>query len=78
MKAQAAETLAAQRKRLFDQVQQIVWEQAPILYLVNSNSLMAFSPQLRNVAPAALQPQAYWNIDQMQKPALVAKAAGSR
>jgi peptide/nickel transport system substrate-binding protein len=78
MKAQAAETVPAQRKGFFDQVQKIVWDQAPILYLVNSNSLMAFSPQLRNVAPAALQPQAYWNIDQMQKSALVAKAAGSR
>ena len=72
MRAQAAELRPVQRKRLFDQVQQIVWEQEPFIYLVNKNSLMAFSPQLRNLAPAALQPQAYWNIEQMQKSTLVA------
>ncbi len=73
MRAQAAEIRPAQRKRLFDQVQQIVWEQEPIIYLVNKHSLMAFSPHLRNLAPAALQPQAYWNIDQIGKSALLAE-----
>jgi peptide/nickel transport system substrate-binding protein len=72
MRAQAAEPRPAERKRLFDQVQRILWEQEPSIYLVTKHSLMAFSPQLRNIAPAALQPQAYWNIDQMQKSTLVA------
>jgi len=72
MRAQAAELRPTERKRLFDQVQQIVWEQEPFIYLINKNSLMAFSPQLRNQAPAAIQPHAYWNIDQMQKSSLVA------
>jgi peptide/nickel transport system substrate-binding protein len=74
MRAQAAELRPAQRKRLFDQVQQIVWEQEPFIYLVNKHSLMAFSPQLRNLAPAALQPQAYWNIDRITKSTLVAES----
>jgi peptide/nickel transport system substrate-binding protein len=73
MRAQAAETRPPQRKELFDQVQQIVWEQEPFIYLVTKHSLMAFSPQLRNMAPAALQPQAYWNIDQLQKSSLLAE-----
>jgi peptide/nickel transport system substrate-binding protein len=73
MRAQAAEPRLEQRKRLFDRVQQIVWEQAPFLYLVTKNSLMAFSPQLRNTAPASIQPQAYWNIDTLQKSTLTAK-----
>jgi peptide/nickel transport system substrate-binding protein len=73
MRAQAAEPRLEQRKRLFDRVQQIVWEQAPFLYLVTKNSLMAFSPQLRNTAPASIQPQAYWNIDTLQKSTLLAK-----
>jgi peptide/nickel transport system substrate-binding protein len=72
MRAQAAEPRPTERKRLFDQVQRILWEQEPSIYLVTKHSLMAFSPQLRNIAPAALQPQAYWNIDQMQKSALMA------
>ncbi len=75
MRAQAAEPRPEQRKRLFDRVQQIVWEQAPFLYLVTKNSLMAFSPQLRNTAPAAIQPQAYWNIDTLQKGTLVARGS---
>ncbi len=73
MRAQAAEPRIEQRKRLFDRVQQIVLEQAPFLYLVTKNSLMAFSPQLRNTAPASIQPQAYWNIDTLQKSTLMAK-----
>jgi peptide/nickel transport system substrate-binding protein len=74
MQAQAAELRPAQRKLLFDRVQQIAWEQEPFIYLVTKHSLMAFSPQLRNLAPAALQPQAFWNIDRMQKSTLVARS----
>ena len=60
--------------KALDRVQQIVWEQEPFVYLVDKNSLIAVSPQLRNVIPAVLRPQAYWNIDQIQKPALVARS----
>ena len=74
MRAQAAEPRLDQRKRLFDRVQQIVWDQEPFLYLVTKNSLMAFSPTLRNVTPASIQPGAYWNIDAIGKGLLVARA----
>jgi len=73
MRAQAAEVHPEARKKLFDRVQQIIWEQAPFLYLVNKNSLMAFSPELRNVAPAAVRPQAYWNVDVLQKTTQIEK-----
>jgi len=63
MQAQAAELKPERRKALFDRVQQIVWEQEPFLYLINKNSLMAFSPKLHNTAPATVQPQAFWNIE---------------
>ncbi len=66
MRAQAAEPRPEKRKQIFDRVQQIVWEETPFLYLVNKNSLMAFSKQLHNVAPAAIQPQAFWNIETLQ------------
>jgi peptide/nickel transport system substrate-binding protein len=75
MRAQARETVAAKRKQLFDRVQEIVWEQEPFLYLVDKNSLVAFSPLLRNVAPSSIQPRAYWNIDVLQKST---QLAGSR
>ncbi len=73
MRAQAAEPRIEKRKGMFDRVQQIVWEQAPLLYLVNKDSLMAFSPELQNVAPAAIRPQAYWNIDLLQKKSELAR-----
>ena len=72
MRAYYRITDAAVRKRVFDRVQQIAWEEEPFLYLVNKNALMAFSPQLRNIAPAAVQPQAYWNLEVLQKSVEVA------
>jgi len=67
MRAQASETKPAVRKRYFDRVQEIASEEAPFLYLVNKNALVAFSPSLQNVAPAAIAPQAYWNIETLRK-----------
>jgi len=67
MQRQAAEVRPEDRKRLFDHVQQIVWEQEPFIYIVNKNSLMAFSPQLLNTAPAAVAPQSYWNVEYLQR-----------
>lgn len=74
MLRQAAEIKPEARKRLFDRVQQIVWEQEPFLYLVNKNSLMAFSPQLQNTAPASIGPQAYWNVEVLRKSTFVARS----
>lgn len=67
MRAQAAELRPEERKRLFDRVQQIVWEQEPFIYLVHKNSLMAFGPQIQNRAPSVLQPHTFWNIEFLQK-----------
>ena len=65
MQLQASESNPAQRKRYFDRVQEIVWEQAPFLYLVNKDSLIAVSPSLHNVKPALLRPYAYWNVEKL-------------
>jgi len=51
------------RKEAFDRVQQIVWDEAPIIYLVHKNALIAVSPALRNVAPTPLNPQTFWNVE---------------
>jgi len=66
MKAQAAEGVAARRKALFDRVQEIAWQEAPLLYLVNRNALVGISPALASVHPAILQPRVTWNIDEIQ------------
>lgn len=63
MRVQSSELDRKKRKLAFDKVQQIVREEAPFVYLVHRNDLMAISPALHNVAPAALHPQAYWNAE---------------
>jgi peptide/nickel transport system substrate-binding protein len=63
MQAQAAEGNQAKRKQYFDRVQSIAWEQAPFLYLLNKNTLIAVSPSLHNVKAALIRPYAYWNVE---------------
>ena len=75
MRTQAGDTRPEVRKRAFDRVQQIVWDEAPVLYLVTKNSLTAISPDIQNASPVVLTPQAFWNIDLLRKPLLT---AGSR
>ncbi len=65
MQAQASTVDPKERKVSFDRVQEIVWEQAPFLYLVNRNSLSAVSPSLRNVSVSVLRPQTFWNVEHL-------------
>ncbi len=65
MRLQASSLNQIKRKEYFDQVQKIVWEQEPFIYLVNRNALSLVSPSLRNVRPSVLRPQVYWNIDEI-------------
>jgi peptide/nickel transport system substrate-binding protein len=65
MLAQAASADIKKRKAAFDQVQEIVREQLPYIYLVSKDSLLAVSKSLKGVTPARLFPEAVWNIDQI-------------
>jgi peptide/nickel transport system substrate-binding protein len=65
MRTQASTLDPARRKALFDRVQEIVWQEAPILYLVNTDALEVASPALRNLSPSVLRPQLLWNIDRL-------------
>ena len=66
MLAQSVSQDRAKRKLYFDQVQQIVADKVPMLFLVNPNALSAVSPNVQNVTPAALRPQIYWNVERLQ------------
>ena len=66
MLAQNASQDPKKRKAYFDQVQQIVADQVPMVFLVNPNALSAVSPSVRNVTPAVLSPQIFWNADRLQ------------
>jgi peptide/nickel transport system substrate-binding protein len=65
MRAQAAALDAKKRKAYFDDVQRIIWEEAPMLFLVHPNTLSAVSGKLRNTAPSAVRPAVYWNADRL-------------
>jgi peptide/nickel transport system substrate-binding protein len=66
MEAQVGAQDRAKRKLYFDRVQQILADKVPILFLVNPNALSAVSPNVKNVTPAALRPQIYWNVEHLQ------------
>ncbi len=66
MQAQNASQDTKKRKVYFDRVQQIAYDQAPIIFLVNPNALAAVSSTLKNAAPAVIFPQAYWNAERLQ------------
>jgi peptide/nickel transport system substrate-binding protein len=65
MRAQAGALDNRKRKQLFDQVQQIISDEAPMLFLVNPNALSAVSANLKNVSPALLRPQVFWNAERL-------------
>ncbi|MCI0351817.1 MAG: ABC transporter substrate-binding protein [Acidobacteriales bacterium] len=65
MRAQASTADVKKRKQAFDRVQEIVWEQAPFIYLVNKNTLCAVSAAVRPAEPVVLRPQTYWNAERM-------------
>jgi peptide/nickel transport system substrate-binding protein len=65
MRAQAVEPSAVRRKALFDRVQAIVVDQAPVIYLVDKDSLSAVSGALGNASPAVLHPQTLWNVEHL-------------
>ena len=65
MRAQAEASDVKKRKQSFDRVQEIVYEQAPFIYLVNLNALSAVSTSVAGANPGILFPQTYWNAERL-------------
>jgi peptide/nickel transport system substrate-binding protein len=65
MRAQASSADAGKRKEAFDRVQEIVYERAPFIFLINKNALSAVSTAVRGAHPVILHPQAFWNAEQL-------------
>ncbi len=65
MRAQASTVDAKKRKESFDRVQEIVFEQAPFIYLVNQNALSAVSSSVAGANPGILSPQTFWNAERL-------------
>ena len=66
MLEQSASADATKRKALLDRFQAIVYEQAPMIYLVHPHALVAVSPKLNNAAPSVLRPRAFWNAEHLK------------
>jgi peptide/nickel transport system substrate-binding protein len=54
----------AERKKMFDRVQQLLVENQPMIALVSPNILVGAKVNLRNVRPALLEPYTTWNADE--------------
>jgi peptide/nickel transport system substrate-binding protein len=63
MAEQASTADPARRRELFNQVQRIVAEQAPILYFAAPTFYYAHSTRVRGVEAVVLRPPALWNAD---------------
>jgi peptide/nickel transport system substrate-binding protein len=66
MQAQASASDPKKRKESFDRVQEIVAEQAPLIYLVNPHALSAISNAVEGADPGILSPQTFWNADRLK------------
>ncbi len=65
MRAQAETADVKKRKQSFDRVQEIVYEQAPFIYLVNLNALSAVSTSVAGANPGILFPQTFCNAERL-------------
>ncbi len=63
MLGQAATADDRIRKKNFDRVQEILREQAPIVYLVHPNALSAVSRQVNGVKPTPFFPHTFWDAE---------------
>ena len=63
MAQQIASADEAERKRVFDEVQRIFAEHAPIVYFAAPKVFAAASARVMNLTPAVLRPQLLWSPD---------------
>jgi len=65
MRQQLTELNYAERKRLYDRVQQLVAENLPLVCLVSPNILVGAKKGLGNFRPAILDHYTLWNIEEL-------------
>lgn len=65
MKNQAGELNTAARKKLFDEVQVIIAEQQPFLFLASRHLIVAAKSDIGNLKPALLPDFVLWNCEEL-------------
>ncbi len=54
-----------ERKRMYDRVQELVWENLPLICLVSPDVLLGATERLGNFHPAVLSSYALWNAEEL-------------
>jgi peptide/nickel transport system substrate-binding protein len=65
MEQQLTATNTAQRKKLYDRVQQILVERQPMIFLASPDILIGAKKSIGNFHPAVLEPYVLWNVEQL-------------
>jgi peptide/nickel transport system substrate-binding protein len=65
METQMTTNDPAERRKIYDRVQEIVAENLPFIFLVSPNILVASQSTVGNFRPAILEPYVLWNVDQL-------------
>ncbi len=67
MEQQLTATSTAQRKKLYDRVQEILVEHQPMIFLASPDILVGAKKNLGNFHPAVLEPYVLWNVEQLYR-----------
>jgi peptide/nickel transport system substrate-binding protein len=65
MEQQLAAPNFEQRKKSFDAVQQILYDNQPMIFLASPDILVGAKNSIGNFHPAVLEPYVLWNVDQL-------------
>ena len=65
MEQQLTATNTAQRKKLYDRVQEILAERQPMIFLASPDVLVGAKTSIGNFHPAVLEPYVLWNVEQL-------------
>ena len=65
MEQQLTVTSTAQRKKLYDRVQEILAERQPMIFLASPDVLVGAKTGIGNFHPAVLEPYVLWNVEQL-------------
>jgi peptide/nickel transport system substrate-binding protein len=67
MEQQLTATSTAQRKKLYDCVQEILAERQPMIFLASPDILVGAKKDIGNFHPAVLEPYVLWNVEQLYR-----------
>jgi peptide/nickel transport system substrate-binding protein len=67
MEQQLTATNNAQRKKLYDRVQEILAERQPMVFLASPDILVGAKKNIGNFRPAVLEPYVLWNVEQLYR-----------